>query len=73
MMGAREKTEAATTSCPLCGRPVPLDRGTCASACPLARGCRILCCPSCGYEFVEHSALAAGFGRLVRLIRGEKR
>ena len=55
--------------CPLCSNEFPSDREHCAAGCPLAKGCRVLCCPSCGYEFVEDSAVASGVGRLVRWIR----
>ena len=44
--------------CPLCG--VRFERweqqGAC-RPCPLARGCRLIRCPRCGYEWADESAL----------------
>lgn len=47
--------------CPLCG--VVFDAGAqgCRPSCPLAKGCRVVCCPSCGYSFPQETGLA---GRL---------
>ena len=58
--------------CPLCGGAVPSDRSHCARGCPMARNCRILCCPHCGYGFVEDSTVATGIGRLVDRLRRKK-
>ena len=37
--------------CPLCGTDV--TGAECHSSCPMARGCSMIRCPRCGYEFVE--------------------
>ena len=60
---------AKTYRCPLCAGEVRADRDSCRGGCPLARRCRILCCPRCGYEFVEDSAIVSGIGRLFRRLR----
>jgi hypothetical protein len=67
--GAQGEERPGDHKCPLCGGVVPADRDHCAAGCPLAKGCRVLCCPSCGYEFVEDSAIASGVSRLVGWIR----
>ncbi len=48
--------EPEAVRCPLCGASFP-GRESCPSGCPLARSCRTLCCPYCGYRFVAESAL----------------
>lgn len=66
-MAARQTSRAH--KCPLCGGEVSADRSRCAGGCPMAKNCRILCCPHCGYGFVEDSIVAAGIGQLVRRLR----
>jgi len=52
--------------CPLCGHGFDGAGQGCRPSCPLAKGCRVVCCPSCGYSFPqEHGGLA---GRLRRLL-----
>ncbi len=46
--------------CPLCG--TDFVGAECRSACPMSRGCTMVRCPRCGYEFVES-------GRLVDMLR----
>lgn len=46
--------------CPLCG--TDFSGAECHSACPMSRGCTMVRCPHCGYEFVES-------GRLVDMLR----
>jgi hypothetical protein len=41
--------------CPMCAAPAADMHEACAG-CPLARGCTVMCCPRCGYQFVERSA-----------------
>jgi hypothetical protein len=47
--------------CPLCGVEFDAAGQGCRPSCPLARGCRVVCCPSCGYSFPQETGLA---GRL---------
>ena len=37
--------------CPLCG--TDFAGAECRSSCPMSRGCAMVRCPRCGYEFVE--------------------
>ena len=46
--------------CPLCG--LDFTGAECRSSCPMARGCSMIRCPRCGYEFVES-------GRFVDMLR----
>jgi hypothetical protein len=50
--------------CALCGFDFTLDDVRCDPACPLARGCPVVCCPRCGYQTLDESRSA-----LVRLAR----
>jgi hypothetical protein len=65
--------EAATApvlrTCPLCGGGIPADTDSCPSGCPMAKKCNLICCPNCGYEFVEESAVVSGLSRLWKRIR----
>ena len=49
-----------THECPLCS--MDFSGEECHSACPMARGCAMVRCPRCGYEFVES-------GRFVDMLR----
>ncbi len=46
--------------CPLCG--TDFSGAECHSSCPMARGCSMVRCPRCSYEFVES-------GRFVDMLR----
>jgi len=55
-------------ACPLCGgRFQPSDQ-TC-GACPFARGCRVACCPHCGYQFPTASRLVDWIAERIEKIR----
>ncbi|HET9480648.1 MAG TPA: hypothetical protein VFP98_02740 [Candidatus Polarisedimenticolia bacterium] len=58
--------------CPLCGASVGSGAADCA-ACPLAHGCSTLCCPRCGYRFVERSATLEFLARVWRRARPGRR
>lgn len=45
---------AAPHDCPLCGHHFAGDAG-CPSGCPMAKGCGMVKCPNCRYEWVERS------------------
>ena len=32
----------------------------CRPSCPMSSGCRVVCCPSCGYSFPQETGLAGG-------------
>lgn len=41
-----------TYECPLCSTDFD-ESSRCPSSCPIARGCPLVRCPRCGYEFVD--------------------
>ncbi len=45
-------------SCPLCGTSFDPEGLGCRPSCPLAKGCRVVCCPSCSYSFPQETGLA---------------
>lgn len=49
-------------SCTLCGARF-LEGAPACPGCPLAVGCRLVCCPHCGYQFPESSAIAGRVSR----------
>ena len=49
-----------TYECPLCS--TDFSEAECHAACPMSRGCTMVRCPHCGYEFVES-------GRIVDMLR----
>jgi hypothetical protein len=42
-------------NCSLCGYEFDKDNLSCHTACPLSKGCHIICCPNCGYQVVDES------------------
>ena len=56
--------DEALVTCPLCGTRFP-GKESCPSGCPLAGGCKTLCCPNCDYRFVLDSTLVRWVQRLV--------
>ena len=56
---------ARTETCPLCGSLFDAEGQGCRPSCPLSKGCRVVCCPSCGYSFPQESGLAGGLRRLL--------
>jgi Fe2+ transport system protein FeoA len=54
--------------CPLCS--TDFETATCRSSCPMSRGCAMVRCPRCGYEFVESGRLTDLLLRWIR--RGPK-
>lgn len=57
-----------SATCPLCGAAFdPLDRAAC-GGCPIGRGCRMTCCPACGYSWIEPAQTRSGrfLGRFFR-------
>jgi len=47
--------------CPLCGHEFDAEGQGCRPSCPMATGCKVLCCPACSYSFPQETGLA---GRL---------
>ncbi len=50
--------------CPLCS--TGFESATCRSSCPMSRGCDMVRCPRCGYEFVESGRIADLLRRWIR-------
>ncbi len=59
--------------CPLCGGRFDEQALACHAACPMAsiQGCRLVCCPHCGYQMVDEqkSGLARFMRQALRLIQ----
>ncbi len=53
-----------TYECPLCA--TDFDGAECHSSCPMSRGCTMVRCPHCGYEFVESGRFADMLRRWIR-------
>ena len=47
--------DTAIIACPLCGNQFDKNAELCHVSCPMAEGCRIICCPNCGYQTVDES------------------
>jgi hypothetical protein len=51
--------------CPLCSAEFDAEGQGCRPSCPMSAGCRVLCCPACGYSFPQETGLAGGLRRLI--------
>jgi hypothetical protein len=47
--------DCSEMKCALCGHEFTQEEALCNSACPLADGCPVVCCPRCGYQTVDES------------------
>ena len=63
----REPASAIMHRCPLCGGTFAEEQHC--SVCPMTRYCHTLCCPNCGYSFVERSSLVELVRHLVARLR----
>ncbi len=62
--------------CPLCGLEFDAEGQGCRPSCPMSKGCKVLCCPECGYSFPQETGVAGGLRRLFDRLekrRGESR
>ncbi len=50
--------------CPLCS--LDFNGAVCHSTCPFAKGCRMIRCPRCGFEFVDEGMMVSLVRRLFR-------
>jgi hypothetical protein len=51
--------------CGFCGHEFNPDHAqTACTACPLARGCHLVCCPQCGYQMPPEAKLVRWLRRL---------
>ena len=46
--------------CALCGHEFDASGQGCRPSCPMATGCHVVCCPSCGYSFPQAGTGLAG-------------
>jgi hypothetical protein len=61
---------ATLIDCGMCGHAFTQDEGkACGAGCPMARGCGMVTCPSCGYEFPPESKLFTLARNLLRRAR----
>ena len=61
------------TTCSFCGFEFdPNQAETACTACPLARGCRLVCCPRCGYQMPPEPKLIGWLRNLRQGQRSEK-
>jgi hypothetical protein len=63
---------ARKETCPLCGTGFDAEGQGCRPSCPMARGCRVVCCPSCGYSFPQEAGAAAGLRRMLERWKGHR-
>ena len=59
-------------TCPLCGNRFDAEGRGCRPSCPVSTGCKVLCCPSCGYSFPQETGLAGGLRRLLDRLERRK-
>ena len=59
-------------TCPLCGNRFDAEGQGCRPSCPVSSGCKVLCCPSCGYSFPQETGLAGGLRRLLDRLERRK-
>lgn len=64
---------ARQETCPLCGTAFGAEGQGCRPSCLMSRGCKVLCCPSCGYSFPQETGLAGGLRRLIDRLTAERR
>ncbi len=58
--------------CPLCGMSFDAEGQGCRPSCPMSKGCRVVCCPSCGYSFPQESGVALGLRRVLDRLKGRR-
>ena len=52
-----------TYECPLCN--LEFEGAQCRAACGMGRGCTMVKCPRCAYEFVADGSVASLFRKLI--------
>jgi hypothetical protein len=72
LAGAANAVIAREERCPLCGMAFDAEGQGCRPSCPIAKGCRVVCCPSCGYSFPQETGMAGGLRRLLDRIGRRK-
>jgi len=58
--------------CGMCGQRFNPDEHSACRRCPLAPGCQLVCCPTCGFESVnpQRSVLASNTLKISQALRG---
>jgi len=51
---------ARQETCPLCQTRFDAEGQGCRPSCPMSKGCKVLCCPACGYSFPQEESGLAG-------------
>jgi len=46
-------SEKMYLTCPFCGHDFDPGEHAACQACPMHRGCNLVCCPACGYQMVD--------------------
>jgi hypothetical protein len=64
---------ARSETCPLCATTFAAEGQGCRPSCPMAKGCRVLCCPTCGYSFPQETGVAGKLRRLLDRMSAERR
>jgi len=52
--------------CPLCQADFASSEMSCHTGCLISQHCRVLCCPHCGYQFVDTTAMEHRLDRIRR-------
>jgi len=57
--------------CGMCGQRFNPDEHSACGSCPLAPGCQLVCCPTCGFEMVnpQRSTLVRGAQKVTQALR----
>ncbi len=53
MDGVGNMSNPIFLTCPLCGHDFEAGGQAACQACPMHRGCNLVCCPACGYQMVD--------------------
>ena len=61
--------KVGTFHCSLCGHHFEGAGNECRKGCPFGKGCNLICCPRCGYQFVTESRVV----HLLKKIWGARR
>jgi hypothetical protein len=61
---------ARQEQCPLCGFGFDAEGQGCRPSCPMSKGCRVVCCPSCGYSFPQETGVALGLRKMIDRLKG---
>jgi uncharacterized protein (DUF2225 family) len=63
---------ARQETCPLCGTAFDAEGQGCRPSCPMSKGCKVLCCPTCGYSFPQETGAAGSLRRLIDRFKHRK-